>query len=128
MVGSLTRNARQEGNVMKIAIAAKVSLACTFVAVTSLASAYAKDCVQLSGGACKGHWACTTADGSSGFCTDPPAGDCYCKKGKRTRVHHVDESMPAEAMPPNGQLPENPGATDSPKGPQQDAMPGNLPH
>ena len=113
-------------------IATKLSLAFALLAMSSLSSAYGKDCVQLTGGACKGHWACTTADGSSGYCYDPPAGDCYCKKGKKTRVHRTDESMPAEGIPPNGQLPDTPGSTEGPNGPQDDTMPipGNrgMPH
>jgi hypothetical protein len=63
--------------------------------LSGTSSADAKDCVQLVGGACQGHWACTTADGSSGFCSDPPGIDCYCRKGKRARRRKVTEDNPA---------------------------------
>jgi hypothetical protein len=70
--------------------------ACAAVFVILTGTASAKDCVQLVGGACQGHWACTTADGSSGFCDDPPGIDCYCKKGKRSRTRRkVTEDSPA---------------------------------
>ena len=57
------------------------------VALTFSGAAQAKACEQLTGGACRGHWECTTDDGSSGYCNDDGAKDCYCKKGKKSRRH-----------------------------------------
>jgi hypothetical protein len=84
----------------------------TALAISGPASG--KACEQLGGGACKGHWACNTDDGSTGFCNDDGTKDCYCKKGPRSR-HHARASHgaaseseeqqemqmpPKEAMPP----------------------------
>jgi len=84
--------AREDSMTLQSKIASLACAALTIVLVSN-GSALAKDCVQLTGGACKGHWACTTADGSSGFCNDDGAKDCYCKKGKRSRSTHTDSWM-----------------------------------
>jgi hypothetical protein len=73
-----------------------IATACAAI-LSGTSPANAKACVQLTGGACQGHWSCTTADGSSGFCDDPPGTDCYCKKGKKTKAHkhRTSEDNPA---------------------------------
>jgi hypothetical protein len=59
-----------------------------FLAALSFAQpVHAKACEQLTGGACKGHWECTTDEGSSGYCNDDGAKDCYCKKGPKSKQH-----------------------------------------
>jgi hypothetical protein len=91
---------------MRLNIWAPLLAAAFFGALALDGGAYGKDCVALGGGACQGHWACKTADGSAGFCDDdlvPKGTDCYCKKGPKTShraAHstvHCKEDQPCSA-------------------------------